>query len=165
MPIGLGELFVCIKFRGHVWRSAGAHALPSPIRQPLGRLHCVFIHEIHWLTSCPCTNWQIDFLAGFALKGPQIRNGNGLHFDEAARVEGFDLEDFSFWDDFTGFTVGSATNSGSCAEEALEDEHDSTSGWLERAENISDICGPKEEIIPSRALLVALEEACEFATY
>ena len=159
MPIDLGELVLCIKFRGHVWRSAGAHALPSPIRQPLGRLNCVFIHEIDRLTSCPGTHWQVDFLAGFALKGFQIRNGDGLHFDKAARVEGFDLEDFSFRDDFTGFAVGSAANSGSCTEEALEDKHGSPSGWLERAENISATCGPKEEIIPSRALLVALAEA------
>lgn len=98
-------------------------AHPPPIHPALGRLYCVFIHEIDRLTSCPGTNWQIDFLAGFAFKGFQIWNGDGLHFDEAARVEGFDLEDFSFGNDFAGFFVGSAADSGSCTKEALEDEH------------------------------------------
>jgi hypothetical protein len=67
-------------------------------------------------------------LTSFALERLEIWNGDGLHFDKAAAVERFDLEDFSFGDDFTGFTVGSAANSGSCTEESLEDEHGSLSG-------------------------------------
>lgn len=98
-------------------------AHPPPIRPALGRLYCVFIHEIDRLTSCPGANGQIDLLTGFAFKGFEVRHGDGLHFDEAARVESFDLEDFSFGNDFAGFAVGSAADSGSCTKESLEDEH------------------------------------------
>jgi hypothetical protein len=62
-------------------------------------------------------------LADFGFKGFEVRDRNGFDFDEAARVERFDLEDFSLSNEFAGFSVGSAANSGSCAEEALKDEH------------------------------------------
>ena len=146
-------------------RSAGELRKPQPIRPALGRLYCVFIHEIDRLTSCPGANRQIDLLTRFAFKRFQVWNSNRLHFDEAARVERFDLEDFSFGDDFAGFTVGSAANSGSCTEEALEDEHGSLSGSVsERVLNISVTCGAMLDIIPSMARVVAFAEACCVAT-
>ena len=132
MPIRLEGLFVCIKYRGpKPGQLVQAKALPGSPRF-LGRWYCVFIHEIDRLTSCPGANGQIDLLTCFALEGFQIWNGDGLHFDEAARVESFDLEDFSFGNDFAGFFVGSAANSGSCTEEALEDEHgiSLSGGWF-----------------------------------
>lgn len=123
MPIGLGDLFVCIKYRGPKVR--GRALLRIALLPPafLGSRHCVFIHEIHNCIRCPSTYWNVHFLTCFALKGFEVWHGNGFHFDETARVEGFNLEDFSFGNDFAGFFVGSTANSGSCTEETLEDEH------------------------------------------
>ena len=73
-------------------------------------------HEIHGLTSCPSAHWQIDLLASLALKRFQIGNGDGFHFNESPAIEGFDLKDFPFRDDFTGFFVGSAADSRGCTE-------------------------------------------------
>ena len=103
-------------------------------------------------------------MADFGLVDLEVWDGDGFDFDEPARVEGFDLEDFSLWDDFARFAVGSTANSGSCAEESLEDEHGASLS-LVSAENISAICGAMPAIIPSMALVVALAEACAFATY
>ena len=104
-------------------------------------------------------------MTGFAFKGFEVGDGDGFDFDEAARVEGFDLEDFPLRDEFAGFFVGSAANSGSCTEESLEDEHGISLSFCERVEIISDICGAKLDIIPSMALVVAFVEACAVATY
>ena len=75
-----------------------------------------FKHEIDRLPSCPGADWQVDFLTSLALKGLQIRNRDGFHFDESAAVDGFDLENFPFDDDFTGFSIGSAADSRGCTE-------------------------------------------------
>lgn len=75
------------------------------------------------------------------------------------------MEDLALRDDFAGFAVGSAANSGSCTEEALEDEHGGSLSLVVSAVNISAICGPMLVIIPSMAFVVALAEACAFATY
>ena len=47
MAIGLGTLFVCIKYRGPKVR--GRALLRTALLPPgfLGSRHCVFIHEIH----------------------------------------------------------------------------------------------------------------------
>ena len=75
-----------------------------------------FKHEIDRLPSCPGADWQVDFLARLAFKGFQVRNSDGFHFNESAAVDRFDLENFSFGDDFTGFSIGSATDSRGCTE-------------------------------------------------
>lgn len=97
--------------------------------------------------------------------GLGVRDSDRFDFDEAATVEGFDLEDLALWDDFAGFAVGSAAKSGSCTEDSLEDEHGGSLSLVVSAENNSAICGPTPAIIPSMALVVALAEACAFATY
>lgn len=75
------------------------------------------------------------------------------------------MEDLTLGDNFAGFAVGSAANSGSCTEEALENEHGGSLSLVVSAVNISAICGPMLVIIPSMAFVVALAEACAFATY
>lgn len=94
-----------------------------------------------------------------------VRDGDGFDFDEAATVEGFDLEDLALRDDFARFAVGSAAKSGSCTEDSLEDEHGGSLSLVVSAVNVSAICEPMLVIIPSMALVVALAEACAFATY
>lgn len=102
----------------------GGGATRIPPRVPSsGLLYWVFIHEIDRCICRPGTDRHIDRLADLALVTLEFRHGDRAHLDEAASVERFDLEDFSFGDDFTRFFVGSATNSGSCTEDALEDEH------------------------------------------
>lgn len=165
MDIGLGTLFVCIKYRGHL-AAAARGGLPPPHPSPAScLLCCVFIHEIDSCTRGPRTNWNVHFLADFRLVGFEVGDGDCLDLDEAATVEGFDLKDFALWDELAGFAVGSAANSGSCAEESLEDEHGVSLSELVSAVNISAICGAMLVIIPSMALVVALAEACAFATY
>lgn len=165
MDIGLGDLFVCIKYRGQL-AAAARGGLPPPHTSPAScLLYCVFIHEIHLRVCRPSAHRHVHFLTDFRLVGFEVGDGDGLDLDKATRVEGFDLEDFSFRDELAGFAVGSAANSGSCAEEALEDEHDGSLSLVVSAVNISAICGPMLVIIPSMALVVALAEACAFATY
>ena len=158
-------MFVCIKYRRPV-AAAARGGLPPPHTSPASCLrYCVFIHEIHLSICSPSAYWDVHFLTDFRLVGFEIGDGDGLDLDEAARVEGFDLEDFSLRDELSGFAVGSAANSGSCTEEALEDEHGGSLSLVVSAVNISAICGPMLVIIPSMALVVALAEACAFATY
>lgn len=123
MDIGLGTLFVCIKYRRPV-AAAARGGLPPPHTSPASCLrYCVFIHEIHLRVWSPCAYWQVHFLADFRGVGLGVRDGDGLDLDEAATVEGFDLKDLALRDDFAGFAVGSAAKSGSCTEDSLEDEH------------------------------------------
>ena len=165
MDIDSGELFVCIKYRGHI-AAAARGGLPPPHPSPAScLLYCVFIHEIHLRIWSPSANWHVHFLTDFRLVGFEVGDGDGLDLDEATRVEGFDLEDFALGDELAGFSVGSAANSGSCTEESLEDEHGVSLSELVSAVKISAICGAMLVIIPSMALVVALAEACAFATY
>lgn len=158
-------LFVCIKYRGHL-AAAARGGLPPPHPSPAScLLYCVFIHEIDLNIRSPCAYWQVHFLADFRGVGLGVRDGDRFDFDEAATVDGFDLEDLALGDDFTSFSIGAAAKSGSCAEDSLEDEHDGSLSELVMAVNISVICGPIVAIIPSMALVVALAEACAFATY
>ena len=123
MDIGLDGLFVCIKYR-RPENGCQLVALARPGVPPfLGPLYCVFIHEIHLRVWSPSAHRHVHFLTDFGLVGFEVGDGDGLDLDKAARVEGFDLEDFSFGDDFAGFFVGSAADSGSCTKESLEDEH------------------------------------------
>lgn len=112
-PLTQGPPAACARVRA-------AQGLPDPFSCGLlGR----FVHEVDRCTSCPGTDRQLDLLAQLCLKRLRIWHGDGLHFDKAAVVFGFDLEDFTEGDDFTRFFVGSATKSGSCTEGADEDEH------------------------------------------
>ena len=123
MDIGLGDLFVCIKYRER-FAAAARGGLPPPHTSPASCWkYCVFIHEIHLRVWSPCAYWQVHFLADFRGVGLGVRDGDGLDLDEAATVEGFDLKDLALRDDFAGFAVGSAAKSGSCTEDSLEDEH------------------------------------------
>lgn len=90
-------------------------------------LYWVFIHVIDRCILCPGTHRHVDRFAYLVVVTLQFRHGDRAHLDEAAAVDRFDLKDFALRDDFTGFFVGSAANSGSCTEGALEDEHGSFS--------------------------------------
>ena len=140
------------------WRLAQAKAMPGSPRFS-GLLYCVFIHEIDSCAGCPSTDRNLHLLANLRRKGFGVWNSDGLHFDEAATVERFDLEDFAGGDDFTRFFVGAAAKSGSCTEETDEDEHGVSLSGCERVAIISDICGASEDIIPSMAFVVAFAEA------
>lgn len=95
-----------------------------PPRNPSrGLLYWVFIHVIHNGIGRPGTDRHIDRFAQFVVIALQLGHGDRAHLDEAATVNRFDLEDFALGDDFTRFFVGSATKSGSCTEDSLEDKH------------------------------------------
>lgn len=116
MPIGSGTLFLCIKVRSRENDPKEPPASGAPLGGVLSGTCEAFKHEIDRLTGCPGANREIDFLASLSLKGFQVRDGDGFHFDESAAIEGFDLENFPFGNDFAGFSIGSAADSRGCTE-------------------------------------------------
>lgn len=116
MPIGSGELFLCIKVRSRENDPKEPPASGAPLGSVLSGNCEAFEHEVHRLAGCPGPYGKIDFLTSLSLKGFEVRNGDGFHFDESATVEGFDLENFPFGNNFAGFSIGSAADSRGCTE-------------------------------------------------
>ena len=94
----------------------------SPQHVQCSGLHA-FVHEIDRSTGCPGAHREVDFLADLGRVLAQLGNRDGLDFDEAARVQRFDLEHITRRVDLSGLFVGAAGEGHGGPQDALKNQH------------------------------------------